>query len=92
MMVADKTKLSPTVCAAVLQLGHEALPSDLEVARSTPVGARHWDRDVCCQIVQDALPRDFDRINVLQCFVLLTHDYRRTNGRGADGANKDGGA
>ena len=27
IMMADKTKLSPTACTAVFQLGHEALPS-----------------------------------------------------------------
>jgi hypothetical protein len=38
MVVANKTKLSTTVCTTVLQLGHEALPR-LEVGRAMLSGA-----------------------------------------------------
>ena len=34
MAMADKTKLSPTVCTAVVYLGHMMLSSDLEVGRA----------------------------------------------------------
>jgi hypothetical protein len=44
MMMADQTKLSPTVCTAVLQLGHEVLPSIwnplARLTRSATVAAR----------------------------------------------------
>jgi hypothetical protein len=61
--VTDKTKLSTTVCAAVLQLGHEALPPiwrllALRLRLRLPERER-WNR------VNSAVSSDFDRISVL---------------------------
>jgi hypothetical protein len=61
MMVTDKTKLSTTVCAAVLQLGHEALPPiwRLLALRLRLSERERWNR------ANSAVSSDFDRISVL---------------------------
>jgi hypothetical protein len=66
MVVADKTKLSTAVCAAVFQLGHEALR--FGGRRAMLSGGRAVRRRISSRQVdkQDALPRGFRQINILQ--------------------------
>ena len=57
MMVADKTKFSATVCATVLQLGHEALP---------PTGALFYCPARAIGDGDEILVLHFNRIGVVQ--------------------------
>jgi hypothetical protein len=69
MVVANKTKFSPTVGTAVLRLAHDALPPIWRFVAPRPSGTGDWNGDGIafgCRMQQAALPRRFGGINVLQ--------------------------